>query len=164
MLQIISYYAEGHTKREKRKVAELKHGIIKEGDDDIWSGVEMMIPPLPPSNLDFCRIIDIDYEFQVCGFLLTFFVYFLKFLSIFIYVPGWVDSQDKARIHTYAHMHIHIIHLSSKLPEEKEKCTSAKHSVSVLSHKWSEAGEKFLCFNTFFQYLSIYLYTWLLSP
>ncbi|KAK8401096.1 hypothetical protein O3P69_002692 [Scylla paramamosain] len=62
--QIITYYAEGHKKTEKRKVAELKHGVIKARDADIWSGVEMLIPPLPPSNLDYCRIIDIDYEFQ----------------------------------------------------------------------------------------------------
>ncbi|XP_050735692.1 arrestin domain-containing protein 3-like isoform X5 [Eriocheir sinensis] len=62
--QITTYYAEGRTKKERRKVAEIKRGVIEPGKEDIWSAVEMTIPPLPPSNLEYCRIIDIDYEFQ----------------------------------------------------------------------------------------------------
>ncbi|XP_042206224.1 arrestin domain-containing protein 3-like isoform X2 [Homarus americanus] len=62
--QTITYHAEGSRKKEHRKVAELKRPEIKPGDDDIWSGVEMLIPALPPSHLEFCRIIDIDYEFK----------------------------------------------------------------------------------------------------
>nr|XP_045584934.1 arrestin domain-containing protein 17-like isoform X2 [Procambarus clarkii]XP_045584935.1 arrestin domain-containing protein 17-like isoform X2 [Procambarus clarkii] len=62
--QTITYHAEGSRKRESRKIAEIKRPEIKPGDDDIWSGVEMLIPSLPPSHLQFCRIIDIEYEFK----------------------------------------------------------------------------------------------------
>lgn len=63
--QTITYHAEGSRKRESRKIAEIKRPEIKPGDDDIWSSVEMLIPSLPPSHLQFCRIIDIEYEFKV---------------------------------------------------------------------------------------------------
>lgn len=67
--QTITYYAEGSQKKEHRKVAELKRPEIKPGDDDIWANVEVTIPPLPPSHLEYCRIIDIEYEFKVWVFL-----------------------------------------------------------------------------------------------
>lgn len=62
--QTITYHAEGSRKKEHRKVAEIKRPEIKPGDDDIWANVEMAIPALPPSHLEYCRIIDIDYEFK----------------------------------------------------------------------------------------------------
>lgn len=91
-LQITTYYAEGRTKKEKRKVAEIKRGVIQPGENDIWSGVEMTIPPLPPSNLEYCRIIDIDYEFQVGGdacfcvlFIVTLYVWLnLCWMRVFL--------------------------------------------------------------------------------
>lgn len=63
--QKVTFYAEGHTKSDSRVVAEIKRGEIAAGEDDIWSGVEMLVPALPPSNLEFCRIIDIDYTLEV---------------------------------------------------------------------------------------------------
>ncbi|XP_047490021.1 arrestin domain-containing protein 3-like isoform X2 [Penaeus chinensis] len=62
--QTVKFYAEGHTKTDSHVVAEIKRGEIAAGEDDIWSGVEMLVPPLPPSNLEFCRIIDIDYTLE----------------------------------------------------------------------------------------------------
>lgn len=61
----MKFYAEGNTKTVDQTVAEIKRGEIPAGEDDTWSGVEMIIPPLPPSNLEFCRIIDIDYVLEV---------------------------------------------------------------------------------------------------
>ncbi|XP_042871038.1 arrestin domain-containing protein 3-like isoform X2 [Penaeus japonicus] len=62
--QVLKFYAEGNTKTVDQTVAEIKRGEIPAGEDDTWSGVEMIIPPLPPSNLEFCRIIDIDYVLE----------------------------------------------------------------------------------------------------
>ncbi|XP_066959876.1 arrestin domain-containing protein 1-like [Macrobrachium rosenbergii] len=62
--QKITYFAQGKQKAEHRKVAERKHSEIAAGGDDIWSGDALLIPPLPPSHLQFCNIINIDYEFE----------------------------------------------------------------------------------------------------
>lgn len=62
--QTITYHAEGRKKKDHRKVAELKRLEIPPGEDDNWSNVEMLIPALPTSHLQFCNLIDIDYELK----------------------------------------------------------------------------------------------------
>ncbi|XP_042871044.1 arrestin domain-containing protein 3-like isoform X2 [Penaeus japonicus] len=62
--QIVKYRAQGKTKSIDRKVAEIKRPAIAAGDDDIWSGVALLIPALPPSKLIFCNNIDIYYTFK----------------------------------------------------------------------------------------------------
>ncbi|XP_037779640.1 arrestin domain-containing protein 3-like isoform X1 [Penaeus monodon] len=62
--QTITYHAEGRKKKDHRKVAELKRLEIPPGEDDNWNNVEMLIPALPPSHLQFCNLIDIDYELK----------------------------------------------------------------------------------------------------
>ncbi|XP_042890395.1 arrestin domain-containing protein 3-like isoform X2 [Penaeus japonicus] len=60
----ITYHAEGRKKKDHRKVAELKRLEIPPGEDDNWNNVEMLVPALPPSHLQFCNLIDIDYELK----------------------------------------------------------------------------------------------------
>ncbi|KAJ8303884.1 hypothetical protein KUTeg_017467, partial [Tegillarca granosa] len=43
------------------EVARLTHPTLEEGGSDIWSGERMAIPPVPPSFLVGCNIIDISY-------------------------------------------------------------------------------------------------------
>lgn len=63
--QIIKFHAQGKTKTIDRKVAQIKKEAIPEGDDYIWSEVGLVVPPLPPSKLQFCNNIEIDYKFKV---------------------------------------------------------------------------------------------------
>ncbi|XP_067664748.1 arrestin domain-containing protein 3-like [Haliotis asinina] len=49
------------TKYKQNKVAKLKHGSILMGEHDYWNGDQLVIPPLPPSYLRCCSIIDVKY-------------------------------------------------------------------------------------------------------
>ncbi|XP_046574479.1 arrestin domain-containing protein 3-like [Haliotis rubra] len=49
------------TKHKQTKVAKLKHGSILMGEHDYWNGDKLVIPPLPPSYLACCSIIDVKY-------------------------------------------------------------------------------------------------------
>jgi len=43
----------------------VSHGQITPHDSDVWSGEKLTVPPLPPSYLVGCNIIDIKYYIQV---------------------------------------------------------------------------------------------------
>ncbi|XP_053405767.1 arrestin domain-containing protein 3-like isoform X2 [Mercenaria mercenaria] len=47
------------------EVAQLQHGGIPAGGSDIWSGERIQVPPLPPSYLPYCSIIEIDYYVEL---------------------------------------------------------------------------------------------------
>lgn len=51
-------------KRNLSKIAEVSIGPIGVGDTQTKQ-LNIVIPPLPPSNLMYCRLIDLDYELQV---------------------------------------------------------------------------------------------------
>ncbi|XP_076439019.1 arrestin domain-containing protein 3-like [Babylonia areolata] len=63
--QQIDFHAQTKTRRERRVVAELQHGEIKPGGGDTWNAERLAVPPLPPSVLRGCRIIDIHYFLQL---------------------------------------------------------------------------------------------------
>ncbi|XP_046545836.1 arrestin domain-containing protein 3-like [Haliotis rubra] len=48
-----------------QQVGKLKRGPISCGDTDIWDGEKLIIPPLPPSFLLGCSIIDIKYIIEL---------------------------------------------------------------------------------------------------
>lgn len=52
------------TKKEKVTIAELSVGPVEAHGSKNWAQT-MEIPPLPPSNLMNCNIIDLDYELKV---------------------------------------------------------------------------------------------------
>ncbi|XP_063233011.1 arrestin domain-containing protein 3-like [Bacillus rossius redtenbacheri] len=51
-------------KRDKITLNELKLDSVAEGGSKVWSEA-FKLPPLPPSNLTGCNIIDLDYDLQV---------------------------------------------------------------------------------------------------
>ncbi|KAK6174918.1 hypothetical protein SNE40_013477 [Patella caerulea] len=57
----VQYHTPSKTRTVKNSVSKIYHGPIREGGDDIWNGEALVIPPLPPSNLRGCDIIDITY-------------------------------------------------------------------------------------------------------
>lgn len=52
------------TKKDKITIATLTVGPVEAGGSQNWMQ-QMEIPPLPPSNLTNCGIIDLDYELKV---------------------------------------------------------------------------------------------------
>lgn len=52
------------TKKDKMTIAELSVGPVDEHGSQTWQQ-KLDIPPLPPSNLVNCGIIDLDYELKV---------------------------------------------------------------------------------------------------
>ncbi|XP_049277455.1 arrestin domain-containing protein 3-like [Anopheles funestus] len=52
------------TKRKKELVTSISMGPIEAGNSQTWQQF-LMIPPLPPSNLVNCGIIDVDYDIKV---------------------------------------------------------------------------------------------------
>lgn len=51
-------------KNEKTVIAEWSEGPVNKNNSKTWTPV-ITIPPLPPSNLVNCGIIDLDYELKV---------------------------------------------------------------------------------------------------
>lgn len=51
-------------KREKVTIAEISEGPVEAHGSKTWTQT-MVIPPLPPSNLLNCSLIDLDYELKV---------------------------------------------------------------------------------------------------
>ena len=46
-------------------VSQIRKDEIPAGGSEVWSGVQFHIPPLPPSDLVYCRIIEIKYYIVV---------------------------------------------------------------------------------------------------
>ncbi|GFR67350.1 arrestin domain-containing protein 3 [Elysia marginata] len=62
---VTKFYAEGSTRTSSTVVGRLTRPSISAHSEDIWSGEEaIVIPPLPPSFLLGCKIIDISYILQ----------------------------------------------------------------------------------------------------
>lgn len=59
---ITRFHATSKSRTSSSVVTSLKKGEIKAGDTEVWSGELLHIPPLPPSALMYCRIIDIEYQ------------------------------------------------------------------------------------------------------
>lgn len=52
-----------HVMFSTRTVIVKEHGSFNESDN--WSNEPILIPPIPPSDLPHCKIIKIEYKFQV---------------------------------------------------------------------------------------------------
>ncbi|XP_067665145.1 arrestin domain-containing protein 3-like [Haliotis asinina] len=62
---VTMFHATTKTRTSSRVIASLKHGEIEEGGHDYWNGDQLVIPPVPPSFLSGCNIIDIRYVVQL---------------------------------------------------------------------------------------------------
>ena len=67
LIQDVTFRATNGTKKTARILQEVRRGPIEEGSSDTWNGQPLSIPPVPPSGLGGCRIIDVSYrlEFRV---------------------------------------------------------------------------------------------------
>ena len=65
ILQKVKFHATSKSRSESKIVACLRRDAIEAHSSDSYSNVPMLIPPLPPSGLRGCRIIDIEYTLTV---------------------------------------------------------------------------------------------------
>ena len=61
LLQQVKYHARGKTRTVRNCLQELRHDKIEGGGKDAWRSEKLFIPPVPPSYLLGCSIIDIRY-------------------------------------------------------------------------------------------------------
>ncbi|BFZ02490.1 hypothetical protein BsWGS_05529 [Bradybaena similaris] len=62
---VTTYHATTKSKIQVREVARLTRPAIEAHGSDQWNGEQLVIPPLPPSYLVGCRIIDVRYILQL---------------------------------------------------------------------------------------------------
>lgn len=65
LIQVKTFHATTKSVTVRKEVARLTRPSIQPRQGDAWSGEELVIPPLPPSFLNGCKIIDIGYKLQV---------------------------------------------------------------------------------------------------
>ncbi|KAK3698149.1 hypothetical protein RRG08_021660 [Elysia crispata] len=65
LIMIVTFHATTKSRTVKNRVAMLTRPAIPAHSEDVWSGEELVIPPLPPSYLVGCGIIDIKYIVQL---------------------------------------------------------------------------------------------------
>ena len=65
ILQRTVFHATTKSKTQSKVVGTIKKEEIEPGGTAVWSGETFLIPPLPPSQLINCRIIDISYAIVV---------------------------------------------------------------------------------------------------
>ena len=59
------YHTPTKSRAMTQQVIKVKHGPIPAGDSDLWEEEKLVIPPLPPSYLNGCSIIDIKSTWEV---------------------------------------------------------------------------------------------------
>jgi hypothetical protein len=64
-LQCTTFHATRKSRKVTRTVGEVRKGEISPGGYETWNGETLRVPPLPPSHLVHCRIIDIQYAVVV---------------------------------------------------------------------------------------------------
>lgn len=65
--KVIAFYTNQprrETKKDKVTICEVSVGPVEPNASNTWQQ-QLVIPPLPPSNLVNCGIIDLDYELKV---------------------------------------------------------------------------------------------------
>lgn len=63
LTETIEYSARGKiVQTEKRELAVIARGKIRAGGFDKWQNESLYVPPLPPTNLEGCHLIDIKYD------------------------------------------------------------------------------------------------------
>ena len=62
--QVVDYKSKKRKRRERRLIGAVDKGETLPGDVTVWQET-LHIPPIPPTGLCRCRLIDINYELQV---------------------------------------------------------------------------------------------------
>ena len=71
-----SSHGKARKTSELKQISVIQHGPIMPGHDDEFDEERILIPPLPPSHLKGCNLIDVAYNVEVCGSGFFFFFFF----------------------------------------------------------------------------------------
>ena len=63
LIQITAFHARNKSKIVEKVLGELQRGPF--GESELWDHVPIGIPPVPPTSLPYCNIINIDYRIEV---------------------------------------------------------------------------------------------------
>lgn len=63
LYMVVEYKSKKRRKRERRKIAEAEKGVTVTDDVTVWNDV-LHIPPVPPTGLGRCKLIDVSYELE----------------------------------------------------------------------------------------------------
>lgn len=63
LYQVVDYKSKKRKRRERRVIASVDKGETLPGDVTVWQET-VHVPPVPPTGLCRCRLIDINYELQ----------------------------------------------------------------------------------------------------
>ena len=67
LIKHVTYVTRKKNKYVSRIIAQTKHGRVSAGDSDLWEGVVMKIPAVPPTNLaGVCNVIKVRYTLELC--------------------------------------------------------------------------------------------------
>lgn len=102
LTETIEYLARGKVVQvERRELAVIARGKIRAGGTDKWQNESLYVPPLPPTNLRGCHLINIKYDVFVSNHsspyymiqsilaLFTFFNFFITFFSLSLNRNQW---------------------------------------------------------------------------
>ena len=64
-MQVTVFHATSKSRTVSKEVGRVTEGAIEPGQSFSWEGQQFVLPPLPPSYLVGCRIIDVRYILQV---------------------------------------------------------------------------------------------------
>ena len=65
LVEHVRYMTPRKNKNETRVVAEIKRGAIGPGKSDMWEGVVMRVPAVPPTNLAGTVFPQIVYSIKI---------------------------------------------------------------------------------------------------
>ncbi|BFZ01389.1 hypothetical protein BsWGS_04428 [Bradybaena similaris] len=65
LLMTTTFHAAYKSRSVTQIVARIQRGSLKSGNSDSWEGDSLLLPPLPPSFLIGCSIIDVKYTLQL---------------------------------------------------------------------------------------------------
>ncbi|KAL8565299.1 hypothetical protein ACOMHN_001197 [Nucella lapillus] len=65
LLMTVLYHTPTKSRAMTQQVMKVKRGPIPAGVSDVWEEEKMVIPPLPPSGLNGCNIIDVKYTLEL---------------------------------------------------------------------------------------------------
>ncbi|XP_059176261.1 arrestin domain-containing protein 3-like isoform X2 [Physella acuta] len=65
LLMTTTFYAQNKSRSVTEQVASLHHGALSPGKTDCWEEEQFVIPPLPPSFMIGCSIMDVKYTLEL---------------------------------------------------------------------------------------------------
>ncbi|ODM93086.1 Arrestin domain-containing protein 3 [Orchesella cincta] len=65
LMQVVKFHAEGNSKTIIRPIRQLQGPEVEPGESEIWVEKMLKIPPIPPTRLATCRIIDVQYNLKL---------------------------------------------------------------------------------------------------